>query len=261
MRSRSPRENANGQHKGTWEEGGVFRLDDSYVPNRQINPAQKSFGILRAELERKFGIQYHGIPHRNGEADFKSVSLARISAEDVIDRKLNGTFRPYYSPDADNDPEQAEDALADALGIQTEDDGYSDTDVFIPEVFQTTFRKERSAAFSIADSLLAERLSAAQLAQYGLPQNCSGADIAAWRRKNQLTWDESLENGYLLVPRLFHELHTHNGLVGVASHMKAEYELRTAGSQFVSEDTAIISCRDLISAIENGTIRELQDEQ
>lgn len=261
MRPRSPREHANGQHKGTWEEGGIFRLDDGYVPNRQVNPAQKDFGTLRAELERKFGIQYHGIPHRNGEADFKSVSLAQIPAEDVIDRKLSGSFRPYYAPDADSDAVQTEHALADALGIQTDDDGHRETDFFMPEVFQTTFRQARGAAFSIADRLLAERLSAAQLAQYGLPQNCSGTDIAAWRRKNQLTWDESLENGYLLVPTLFHALHTHNGLVGVASHLKAEYQLRTAGGQFVAEDAAMISCRDLIAAIEAGTITELPDEQ
>jgi len=178
----SPRETtADGRHQGNWQ-GNTFVISDGFVPGKS-NPGGLTFGQLRQQYRDRFGIDYTGTPYIDGYADFSHVAVARVDLHEMVDAVLADHPELY---DAKN-------------GVD----------------FQHMFSdSHRSRNFSYADALAAAK----QLPIPGLMPGYCADDLAAWRKANRFTWDESLTYGYLLVPGFIHNNTAHTGLVGIDTH-------------------------------------------
>ena len=177
-----PREvNSNGEKVGQWQ-GEIFYPLESAVPSK-YNPEKLSFGEIKKELDIKYGLRFEGIPYVNGYADFSSVAVAKISLADVVDRRVKS--------------DQQQDLQAHIKGINFEH-VYGD----------------REKNFDCADEIAAER-------QINIPELAPGYTknkLKKWRTVHHFTWDESFDNGYILVPSVIHGNIPHTGLVGVGTH-------------------------------------------
>lgn len=78
-----PRElGTNKEVRGAWKDQ-VFYANDDFVP-RQHNPDKLTFGEIRQELSRDYGITFDGIRYENGYADFSPVAVARLDIHEIV---------------------------------------------------------------------------------------------------------------------------------------------------------------------------------
>ena len=166
---------------GTWRDN-VFCPNPNVIPSK-YNPEQKSFSQIIADLEEKYGIHYTGTPYVDGYADFSNIAIAQVDFTDIIDKNVQDGF--------------SKDPLLDGDNV--------DYDVIF---------SNRNRNFRYADEICAER----RIPIPGLNVGYTSDELASWRIKNYFTWDESYNNGYLLVPSEIHNNVPHTGLVGVATH-------------------------------------------
>lgn len=205
-----------GEHIGSWQ-GEIFCPVDSVVPSK-FNPEKLSFGEIKMELERKYGLQFNGVPYVNGYADFSSVAVAKVNLADVVERQVKR--------------DQQKDPRAHSEGID----------------FDSIYKN--LGKFDCADEIAADN----QIDIPGLAPGYTKKDLKAWRKEHHFTWDESFDNGYILVPSIVHGNIPHTGLVGVATH-GSEIERNSAkklhrhhpdgADDYVSEEDAIISISKL----------------
>lgn len=215
-----------GEQTGVWLEN-TFYPDDTVVPEKH-NPERMSYGEVKEKLEREYSLKFDGITYKNGYADFSSVSVAKVDLAEIVDR--------HILRDLQKNPE----AHADGINF-------------------TAIYKKRARNFDIADEIATEK----KLAIPGLKQGYTKADLRAWRKENRFTWDESFDNGYILVPSVIHGNISHTGLVGIGTHgqdielASAQRHIRhstdTTG-RHLSEEDAIIS----ISELENAASDSLE---
>lgn len=208
---------SNGIQIGSWQ-GETFCPMDSVVPSK-FNPEKLPFSEIKTELERKYGLQFDGVPYVNGYADFSSVAVAKVNLADVVERRV--------MRDRQKDPG------AHSEGID-----------FDP------IYKNREKNFDCADEIAAD----SQIDIPGLAPGYTKKDLKAWREEHHFTWDESFDNGYILVPSIIHGNIPHTGMVGVATH-GLEIESNSAKklhrhhpdgtADYVSEEDAIISISKL----------------
>lgn len=179
-RRRMPRETTNdGQIRGSWQ-GNVFCLSDSFVPS-SCNPGGLTFGQLKQQLADQYGIHYTGTPFAGGYADFSGVAVAQVGLEEIVDANLKqnpGLFDPVKGID-----------------------------------FETIYSR-RDVNFALADEIAAAK----QLPIPGLVPGYTADELKQWRSKHGFSWDESFQNGYLLVPAIIHGNTGHTGLVSVGTH-------------------------------------------
>lgn len=214
----APREtNADGEQIGSWK-GDTFCPLDSAVPAK-FNPDGQTFGEIKKELGTKYGLRFEGVPYVNGYADFSSVAVAQVNLADVVERRV---LR-----------DQQKDPGAHSKGIDFE-----------------SIYKNREKNFDCADEIAVER----QIEIPGLAPGYTKKELKAWREEHHFTWDESFDNGYILVPSVVHGNIPHTGLVGVATHgseiegssakkLRRHHPNNTGG--YVSEKDAIISISEL----------------
>lgn len=227
LRPRKPAEFSNGQHKGTWVNDSLFILDDSFVPSSRFNPSEKNIGEIKEELQRIYGITYTGIAHNGYEADFLPISIAAIDLDAFF------RYKQMYSKSKSNAAKEPESKHDKEMYVSSVDNYYK------------TFKKARNQNFKIADSIAADM----QIPIPGLPSKYTAEELANWRSKNHFTWDESLDNGYILIPSIIHSLHSHNGLVGfsqLAFKERAKINGQTS-TLSIDEQNAIISIDDLVN--------------
>ncbi len=206
-----------GGQTGVWLED-TFYPDDTAVPEKH-NPERMSYGEVKEKLEREYGLKFDGITYKNGYADFSSVSVAKVDLAEIVDR--------HVLRDLQKNPE-----------VHAE--GINFTDIY----------KKRARNFDIADEIATEK----KLAIPGLKQGYTKSDLHTWRKENRFTWDESFDNGYILVPSVIHGNISHTGLVGIGTHGQ-DIELASAQrhirhstdttSRYLSEEDAIISISEL----------------
>lgn len=209
--------NSEGEQSGNWQ-GETFCPLDTTVPSK-FNPEKLSFGEIKTELEREYGLQFEGVPYVNGYADFSSVAVAKVNLADVVERRVK--------------QDQMKDPKAHSDGID----------------FDSIFKK-RGKNFACADEIAAD----SQIEIPGLAPGYTKDDLKKWREKHHFTWDESFDNGYILVPSVVHGNISHTGLVGVSTHGR-EIERKSAtklqrhhsdGAEgYVAEEDAIISIAEL----------------
>lgn len=208
--------NGKGEKKGHYE-GDIFFFNDEYVPNNQFNPAGKNIGEIREDLRDKYGIELNGIPVADGEADFSSIAVARVSYSQIM-KKVTGKSLGELEAEIDKcrlEPKQNVD----------EGDSKDPVEMRLSALRETFGKNDkgyapRSRNFEIADSIVAEL----QLDIPGLKKPYSKEDVKKWRQENNFSWDEQLDNGYILVPSVIHAEIQHRGLVGYASSAVDEYE-------------------------------------
>lgn len=206
-----------GRQVGNWK-GETFVPEDSVVPEKS-NPEGMTFGQIRKGLKERYDIEFSGVPYRNGYADFSSVAVAQVDWTDVVDMRVK----------------------EDASLIDSKSGGVD---------FEKLFAK-RTKNFDCADKIAAQK----QVKIKGLPEGYTAADLKKWRKENKFSWDETYDNGYILVPRIVHDNVRHTGLVGVATHgtkmeensrIKLGKRAKASGkSEPVSEEDAIISITEL----------------
>ena len=215
----TPREvNSNGEQAGQWQ-GKIFYPLGSAVPSK-YNHEKLSFGEIKKELKRKYGLRFEGVPYVNGYADFSSVAVAKVSLADVVERRVK--------------LDQQQEPKAHRKGIDFE-----------------RIYGDREKNFDCADEIAADR-------QINIPELAPGytkKELKEWRKEHHFTWDESFDNGYILVPSVIHGNIPHTGLVGVATHSsKIENNSakrlglhQTYGTvDDLSEEDAIISITELV---------------
>lgn len=167
--------------EGTWN-SNVFYPDLEVVPSK-YNPEQKSFSQIISDLEKNYGIHYTGTPYVYGYADFSNIAIAQVDFTDIIDKNVQDGF--------------SKDPLLDGENVN----------------YDVIF-SNRNRNFRYADEICAER----GISIHGLHDGYSASELASWRKENHFTWDESYNNGYLLVPSELHNNIPHTGLVGIATH-------------------------------------------
>lgn len=234
--------NSKGEKKGYYE-GDVFFFDDEYVPHNQFNPEGKDIKTIRKELHDKYGIALAGIPIADGEADFSSIAVASVTYSQIM---KNATGKSL------DDLEKAMDECR--LDSTVDSDGMMNNPVEMRlSAMKDAFGKNdngdtpRNRNFAIADSIVAEM----QLDIPGLNKPYSKEDVERWRKENHFSWDEQLDNGYILVPSVIHAEIQHRGLVGysnsAADEYKREQEYRRTHDDelYWVEDDAPISIEEL----------------
>lgn len=207
-----------GRRAGSWT-GDTFTPDDAFIPAKS-NPGGMTFGQIRKDLKERYGIDFSGVPYHDGYADFSSVAVARVELSEVVEMRVE----------------------MDSGLIDSGNGGVN---------FEKLFAG-REKNFDCADQIAARR----QLRIKGLPEGYTSADLKAWRKKNKFSWDESYDNGYILVPGIVHDNIRHTGLVGVATHgaeMEAGHRSKlarrvkdTADPGNAAEEDAIISVEELM---------------
>lgn len=208
--------NGAGEAKGHYD-GDVFYFSNTYVPKNQFNADGRNIGEIREYLRNVYGIELSGIPIIDGEADFSSIAVASVTYSQIM-KKATGKSIEEVEQEIDkcrieHEEKTADKKCEDPVGMRL-------------SVLQETFGKNdkgnapRSRNFEIADSIVADM----QMDIPGLEQPYVKADVEKWRKKNHFSWDEQLDNGYILVPSIIHAEIQHRGLVGYASSAVSEYE-------------------------------------
>lgn len=226
---------SDGRKKGYYR-GNVFIFDDEYVPGNQFNDEHMSIGEIKNELREKYNIDVEGIPITDGEADMSSIAVVHIPYSKVLEKRT-GT-------DLESMEYELESKRLD--GVDTTEERLSS----LRDVFgkTDTGKDKRSKNFSAADQITVEM----QADIPGLDKPYTVKDLRRWRRDNHFSWDEQLDNGYILVPSVIHSEIKHRGLVGyVTSAVKAYAEekkyRRTHGeSLYCGEEDAPISISELL---------------
>jgi hypothetical protein len=226
IRPRKPAEYSNGQHKGEWIGDSLFVLDNSFIPAPKYNPSGKTIGEITHELQGKYGIIYQGIIHNGFEADFSPLSIASIDLATFFDKKA-AYLKEKQKPSSESLTNSESNRYVTAV-----------------ENYYSTFKKIRSQNFGIADRIAAEL----QLPIPGLPSGYTAAELSSWRSANHFTWDEGLDNGYILIPSIIHSLHAHNGLVAFSQvAFKERKKLDAQALDFsMLDENSIISIEDLL---------------
>lgn len=179
---------SDGTPRGKWK-GDVFFLDDDFVPQNH-NPDKKNIGEIRKELKEKYGLELDGIPYKSGVADFSSLSVAHVSAEQIAMTAEKIGASQFQSLSSMEKAELYQKTFSDA----------------------TDGRSKRSRNFHIADEIAAAQGTSIP----GLKPGYSAEDLRKWRSKNGFSWDEQLGVGYNLVPAPIHGSLSHTGLVGTS---------------------------------------------
>ena len=170
-----------GEIKGTWE-NSVFYLDDNFVPKR-ANKEKLTVAEIKQQLNDSFHIKFDGIPFTNGAADFRSISVATISKEDIVLELIEMSKLEYNSMQPIEKTKK------------------------LREVFDENKRKSN---FTLADKIAAKK----GIHLPGLAPPYTASELANWREDKKFTWDEQVNVGYNLVPMSIHENISHTGLVG-----------------------------------------------
>ena len=216
---REASEEKNGESFGHYE-GNTFIPDDDAVP-ALANEEGKTFGQIKEDLKDKYGIEFTGVPYNNTEADFSGISIAQVSLFDIESRMATDRGKDPMDP------------------------------IMNPGDYHGEFA-DRNANFDRACDIAAEK----GLPIPGLPEGYSGKDLREWMKENKFTWDESVTNGYILVPSAIHNNIPHTGLVGKITHIdtvetnitdryKKIAEKEGQGG-FVSEGSAYININDFL---------------
>lgn len=175
-------EEKNGESFGHYE-GNTFIPDDDAVP-ALANDEGKTFGEIKEDLKDRYGIEFTGVPYNNTEADFSGIAIAQVDLFDIESRMAT---------------DRGKDPMDPIMNPGDYNDAYAD----------------RNANFDRACDIAAEK----GLPIPGLPAGYSGKDLRDWMKENKFTWDESVTNGYILVPSAIHNNIPHTGLVGKMTHI------------------------------------------
>ena len=215
---RAPRTTtSSGEKRGMWKES-VFVLDDDYVPD-YMNEQHLTVAEIKQDLKKRFDLDFEGIPYSHGAADFSSLSVASISAKDIVMRATGMTSAKY-----------------DQMGPHER-----------TSLFSTVFDKSRREKnFALADQIAAER----QLPIPGFPPPYTAKDLAEWRSDpaHRFTWDEQISGGYNLVPTIIHGNVPHTGLVSSSTNAEEYFQKRASDppeKYSWSEENAPITIEEL----------------
>lgn len=231
---------SDGRRKGSYR-GNVFIFDEEYVPRNQFNDGHKTIGEIKNELHEKYNIDVEGIPITDGEADMSSIAVVQIPYSKVLEKRT-GT-------DLESMEQELESKRLD--GVDTTEERLSS----LRDVFgkTDTGKDKRSKNFYAADQITVDM----QADIPGLDKPYTVKDLRRWRRDNHFSWDEQLDNGYILVPSVIHSEIKHRGLVGyVTSAVKAyaeekEYRRTHGEGLYCDEEDAPISISELLDKVKN----------
>ncbi len=198
--------NRKGEKKGNYI-GDTFFFNEEYVPNNQFNPEGRNIRELRQTLRNKYGIELNGIPVADGEADFSSIAVASVTYSQIMKRITGKSLEDREMQNVDEN--ENDDPVKMRLSVMKAVFGKNDNG-----------EAPRGRNFGIADSIVADM----QLDIPGLKKPYVRGDVEKWRKENHFSWDEQLDNGYILVPSVIHAEIQHRGLVGYSSSAVAEYE-------------------------------------
>ena len=226
---------SDGRKKGSYS-GDKFVFEEEYVPTNRFNDERKTIGEIKKELREKYDIEVGCIPIIDGEADISSIAVVHIPYSKVLEKRT-GT-------DLESMEYELESKRLD--GVDTTEERLSS----LRDVFgkTDTGKDKRSKNFSAADQITVEM----QADIPGLDKPYTVKDLRRWRRDNHFSWDEQLDNGYILVPSVIHSEIKHRGLVGyVTSAVKAyaeekEYRRTHSESLYWEEEDAPISISGLL---------------
>lgn len=231
----SPKEiTLNGLRKGIWRES-KFVLEDDFIPSNinNTNPEQLTIQQIKSKLNEKYGIKLDGIPYQDGVADFRSISIANISTEEMF-TTITGMSQDDYK----------------ALNSEERLKNY--TSVFS--------KRKRERNFLIADRIVSEK----QIYIPGLEEGYTREQLTKWRKENKFSWDEQVKWGYNLVPTIIHQNIAHTGLVSIAENAfinleEYTYRIKKNPTTFCWEDVyapisieELYNCNDIIKLKTKG---------
>ncbi len=208
--------NRKGEKKGNYI-GDTFFFNDKYVPNNQFNPEDRNIREIRQILSDKYGIDLNGIPVVDGEADFSSIAVASVTYSQIM-KRITGKSLDDLEMEIDKWRLESKQSVNE----KENNDPVKMCLSALKAVFGKNDNGEapRGRNFRIADNIVADM----QLDIPGLKKPYVRDDVEKWRKENHFSWDEQLDNGYILVPSVIHAEIQHRGLVGYSSSAVVEYE-------------------------------------